>query len=215
MWIRGSSFHLSARILRFLSRADSTAHTQPSNNRLWKRLSAIKEAACGISKHRQEDVRCVSRHWCPPLPLTPPWINRGGLTQRTLASVDSDRRGRRAPDHLHAEHIKLCRLQRAWGSRSSRPHVRYMSSCFFFCCSFYMVREVKRICRPKGGGEMGGMLLLRGHRHGSSWINEGFRAGLSESSCIMSPWVALVRRQAGRQAQDTGYRTQERWSEQE
>lgn len=35
------------------------------------------------------------------------------------------------------------------------------------------------------------MLPFGGHRHGSSWINEHFRAGLSESLCIMSlcvPW---------------------------
>lgn len=50
---------------------------------------------------------------------------------------------------------------------------------------------MSHICQPGGHwGRWERCLLFGGHRHGSNWINESFRAGLSESLCIMSPCVA-------------------------
>lgn len=65
-----------------------------------------------------------------------------------------------------------------------------------------MAWTAEYICRPRRAlREAGEMLPFGGHRHGSSWINESFRAGLSESLCFMSACVAQ---------QDEGlHRTQE------
>lgn len=86
-------FYLSAWILQLHSRADSRTCTKQSNRRLWKRLSAMKGAACSISKPRSEDASRVLRDSDVPPCLSGVWelkLLRGSwhTSQRGATSVD-------------------------------------------------------------------------------------------------------------------------------
>lgn len=133
-----------------------------------------ERATCGISKHRRS--------------------SKGSLTHltETVASVDFQCRER----VLDAGHIKFFWILKY--ARKSATH-----GCGAGTVNWPFLLHEHLFCSPcmvwcgQGGrwGKAGGMLPFRGHRHGSSWINESFRAGLSESLCILSPWVAQTRRQ--------------------
>lgn len=85
--------------------------------------------------------------------------------------------------------------------------------CFDFFTWAFVLFIHSHICRPRGvSREVGETLPFGGHRHGSSWINELFRAGLSESLSIMSPWVVQTRRQAAQDTGDEGGPSKEVWN---
>lgn len=157
-----------------------------------KKTICDESAACSISKQRSEDASCVL--WDSDVP--PCFSDVGELKLYYWGKRDTPHRDG-----------SICWF-RTWRERIMNLEVcKEVSSDLGLFWPFLLQKHALIILYsvthlPARGTLRVGweMLPFGGHRHGSSWINESFRAGLSESLCIMSPCVAR---------QDDRHRTQD------